>query len=952
MIEDLHDNQKNLLEEAVEQFVDAQLQGREPVIDEFVKKYPKFEDQVRIRIRKLKKIDTLFASLIKADESDFGDAAAEQYLVGRKVGSFEITEMIGRGGMGVVYLAHDTKLKRSVAIKSMPAKLATDATARTRFRREAELLASLNHPNIGVIYDIVEQDESAGYLILEYVEGETLAERMARAPFELDEALSIGRQVAEAISAAHTKGVIHRDLKPSNIKITPEGRVKVLDFGLAKAPVTQGKKEEITETQPGRVIGTPAYMSPEQARGNETDHRTDIWSFGCMMYQMLAGRLPFEGETATDTLARIIEREPDWNALPQVIPANIRTLLRRCLEKDPNERLGNIADANIQINETLSKPAIASAVTIPLRLRRKAKILGAVAVGVILCLIALKFIVQKEVQPSLKEIRLVVLPFENLGFIEDAYLADGITDAITVRLGGIHGLGVISRQSAMQYKDKEKSTQQIAEELDVDYILEGTVQRERPSDPNSGMRITPQLVRISDDTHVWSEVYDSDMSEVFRVQSDVAERVAQALDITLLEPERVALAAKATDNVEAYEYYLRGNDYFFRAEAETNFRIAIRMYEKAIELDPTFSLAYTKLSEAHLVMYWMFYDRSEERLALAKQALDKALELNPHLPEVHMSLGWYYYNGCLDYDRALEEFAIAQKSQPNNSDLLLGIGAVQRRQGKFEQALMHIKRAYELDPRSAMIARNLGDTYMLLRNYPEAERYYDRAISLSPDWPAPYARKAMLYVLSEGSTKKAAMVLEDELPKIGSSDDSLFILVSILVDIFDGKYQEALAQLSSGTLEILESQFFFIPKSQLYALINGLMGNRQLEKTYYESARSILESKIHEDPNDARFHSSLGIVYAGLRLEDDAIREGKLAVKLLPITKDGWIGTFRIEDLARIYTMVGEYDLAIEQLEYLMGIPGEISISLLQIDPAWKPLHNYPRFQKLLESAK
>ena len=330
MAEELHDNQKNLLEEAVEQFVDAQLRGEKPVIDEFVKKYPKFEHQVRKRIQKLQKIDTLFASLVKADESDFEDITAEQNIVGKKVGSFEIVKIIGCGGMGVVYLARDTKLKRSVAVKSIPVTLAGDSTARMRFRREAELLASLNHPNIAVIHDIMEQDGGAGYLVLEYVPGETLAERITREPLKLKEALSISQQIAEAISVAHKKGIIHRDLKPGNIKITPDGRVKVLDFGLAKATETEGKKNETTETHPGRVIGTPAYMSPEQARGKATDYRTDIWSFGCIMYQMLTAHLPFDGETATDTLARIIEREPDWEALPKETPANICTLLRRC----------------------------------------------------------------------------------------------------------------------------------------------------------------------------------------------------------------------------------------------------------------------------------------------------------------------------------------------------------------------------------------------------------------------------------------------------------------------------------------------------------------------------------------------------------------------------------------------------------------------------------------------
>ncbi|MHC4300176.1 MAG: protein kinase domain-containing protein [Planctomycetota bacterium] len=350
-------NRENDFEEALRQFVDARMRGDKPGIDEFVKEYPEFEHQIRQKVQSLQKIDALFDTVMRSDASEFGAAATGEELVGQKIGGFEIVEMIGRGGMGVVYLARDTKLKRSVAIKSIPAALATDSTARTRFRREAELLASLNHPNIAVIHDIIEQDAGSGYLVLEYIPGQTLTERIAHKPLKLQDALSIGRQIAEALLGAYEQGVTHRDLKPGNIKITPEGRVKVLDFGLAKASATQDEKAESTITQPGRIVGTPAYMSPEQARGTPTNHRTDIWSFGCVMYEMLTGHLPFEGETATDTVARLLEREPDWQALPHQTPANIRVMLRRCLEKNPRQRLQHIGDVVIEINETLNVPA-------------------------------------------------------------------------------------------------------------------------------------------------------------------------------------------------------------------------------------------------------------------------------------------------------------------------------------------------------------------------------------------------------------------------------------------------------------------------------------------------------------------------------------------------------------------------------------------------------------------
>ena len=273
---------------------------------------------------------------------------------GGQIGPFRIEQELGRGAMGVVYLAHDTELDRPVAIKSLPAELMEHATAKARFAREARVLASLNHPNIATIYEELHEAEGVGYLVLEYVSGQTLAERIARAGLKLHEALSIAQQIAEAVAAAHEREVIHRDLKPGNIKITPEGRIKVLDFGLAKALGAKEADKESTVTEPGRLMGTPAYMSPEQVRGAETDKRCDIWSFGCVLYEMLTGKVPFEDETVSASLVGILDREPDWNALPEATPANIRVLLRRCLEKELHRRLHDIADAVIEINETLS----------------------------------------------------------------------------------------------------------------------------------------------------------------------------------------------------------------------------------------------------------------------------------------------------------------------------------------------------------------------------------------------------------------------------------------------------------------------------------------------------------------------------------------------------------------------------------------------------------------------
>ncbi len=881
---------------------------------------------------------------------------------GRQIGPFRIEQELGQGAVGIVYLAHDTKLDRQVAIKSLPAELAENTTVRTRFAREARVLASLNHPNIATIYDELQEAEGIGYLVLEYVPGQTLAERIADQKLKPQEALSIAQRIAEAVAAAHEHDVVHRDLKPGNIKITPEGRIKVLDFGLAKALGGEVVDQQSTITEQGRVIGTPAYMSPEQARGLEADERCDIWSFGCVLYEMLTGKVPFEGETVSDTLASILDREPDWNALPQATPANIRVLLRRCLEKDSRRRLHDIADAAIEINETLNLPATVPPVTTPsisftpyvdvkARSQRIAIVMAATII-IVLSAITVWFILEQRTGLDSEAIRLVVLPFENLGTEEDEYFADGMTDEITTRLAGIHGLGVISRQSAIQYKNKGIGPLQIAKELHVDYILEGTVQCERPSDPNSQVRIWCQLIRASDDTLVWSDVYDNDMREIFHLYSDVAEKMAQELDITLLEPERRALASKPTENTEAWDYYLRGNDYRQRSMLKSDCEFAIEMYAKAVGLDSKFALAHAQLSRCHAMMYWQYYDHTLERLEKAKNAVDIALQLEPDLPETHLALGHYYYHCKSDWDQALHEFAIARKSLPNDSDLLSYIGYVQRRQGKFQEALANIKSASELaselNPRSNNITIGLGETFIYMRKYTEAMSCFEKIISLTPDETRAHGYKASLYLLREGSTKKARAVVNKALESVvGLPEKSPIFNDLINLDVYDGNYQDALRRVSLKS-EDFDNQDFFIPVAMQYASIYGYMKN-DLAKKYYDEGLKIIEAKIRQDPNDARLHSARGIAYAGLGRKQEAIREGKLAVDLLPVSKDAMRGICRVGDLARIYVMVGEFDLAINQIESLLSIPGELSISLLRLDPAWAPLRDHPRFEKLLK---
>lgn len=537
---------------------------------------------------------------------------------------------------------------------------------------------------------------------------------------------------------------------------------------------------------------------------------------------------------------------------------------------------------------------------------------------------------------------LVVLPFQNLGPPDDEYFADGITDAITARLAGMGGLGVISRTSAVLYKNTNKSPQQIGEELGVQYILEGTVQRERPSDPTSRVRIIPQLIDVSDNTHLWAETYDDDMSEVFRLQSDIAGRVAQALNVVLVASETPAETARPTENLEAYEYFLRGNAHVRRHLDREEALNAAQMYQRAAELDPQFAEAHAALAKARVWLTWNF---GFGEVASAKDALDRALELAPDAIATHEAFGWYYYYGSRDYTAALEHFELVRSREPNNVDALSRIGFIQRHLGKWDEAVEAIAQAIELDPQSAALLTSQGQTYLRLRRYGEAERHFDRAIALAPNVAVPYVAQARLYLLRDGNIAKVQELFQESRGSVeraawvlGTDDGSDFtrsVLANKRVDALQ------LSELGASGIDTIGYLFG-------HALLVRRDGRRALSRVYYDSARTVLEARLQRNPEADNIHSLLGYAYAGLGREEEAIREGRRAVNLRPVSKDAFNGPRPRERLARVYVLVREYDAAIDELEYLLSIPSLTSVPGLRLDPAWDPLRKYPRFQALV----
>ena len=648
--------------------------------------------------------------------------------------------------------------------------------------------------------------------------------------------------------------------------------------------------------------------------------------------------------------------------------------LAREYELDPSSETRVLADA---IRETEPRPAEAPALRVAptapaldagspvsdlgqapsvwrVRLRRRRVAAGLALLGASL-LTGGWLLFRPQLRPGRTETaldpkRLVVLPFTNLGPAEEEYFADGITEEIAARLATVERLRIIGSTTAGRYKATKKTIPEIGKELSVGYVLEGSVRWEKSLQGRARVRVTPQLVSTADGMHLWAQVYDEPLDEIFRVQSDIAQKVVEALDVTLLEPQRRAVQAVPTRNLQAYDYYLRGNDYARRGLDERVQRAVARMYEKAVELDSGFALAYAMLSRVHSRMYLLHYEHSQDRLAKAKWAVDRAFALKPDLPEAHQSLGTYYWIGHTDYTRALREYAITEASRPNDPNLFIARAVLRGRQGTFSEALVDWARARELDPGSATINSTFGEYCDLRRDFVRAESLYDRAIALSPDWVRPYYFKAGLYLRRDGSTQKARAVL-DEAQAVGLGDAPDIVFTRVQIAIFDRNYADAIARLSSAP-EVFADQQRFITRAHLYAQVYGLMQRRDLARAYYDSARSIVLKKVREQPDDSRLHSALGVAYAGLGRKEEAVREGERGVELRPISADTYQGYYRAWDLARIYVMVGESDAAVDLLDHLVSIPGYLTPAWLGIDPTWDPLRGHARFQRLADSGK
>ncbi len=643
---------------------------------------------------------------------------------GTRLGSYEIVAPLGSGGMGDVYRARDSRLGREVAIKALPETFAGDPERLARFDREARALAALNHPNIAAIYGL-EEVGGAPHLVLELVDGETLAVRLKRGALPLRDALEVCTQLAAAIEAAHERGIVHRDLKPGNLMLTPSGVVKVLDFGLAKSGGEEASDPDLSRsptvtvragaTTAGMFLGTAAYMSPEQARGQSVDRRTDVWSFGCILFECLTGRPAFEGETVSDLIARILEREPDLNALPAATPPRVRDLMLRCLRKDAGERPRDIRDVRLEL-------AVAAAG-------------GAKAEGG-------------------REKSIAVLPFAHASGSDDEYFADGITEEILNALAQLQGLHVAARTSSFAFKGRSEDLRGIGEKLNVSTVLEGSVRR-----AGNRLRITAQLVNVADGYQLWSERYDRELTDVFAVQDEIANAIAAKLKPTVTGGSERVQARRGTTSLEAYDLFLKGRA--LQLQRGRFILEAIQCFEQAVALDPSYADALGLMSDSYRLMGTYGMRPFDEVMSKARAAAERALAIDPDVAEAHATLAdveaeydrdyasatrsweraltldprhirarceralWSLAFGGMSADEAVAEVGRAVSDDPLNSwamamqSFLLGLA------GRHEESVVAARRAVELDAGSYFAQFNLMRSHVWAGDFA-------RAIELGP----------------------------------------------------------------------------------------------------------------------------------------------------------------------------------------------------------------------------
>jgi len=609
-------------------------------------------------------------------------------MIGSTILHYKILEKLGEGGMGVVYKAEDTNLKRDVAIKFLPRQIASQKEEKERFKIEAQAAASLNHPNIATIYSIEEADDES-FIVMEFVNGRELKDKIAEGPVKIDDAINIAHKIADGLKAAHAKGIVHRDIKSSNIMITPDGKIKIMDFGLAKITGSG------LMTKVGTTMGTAAYMSPEQATGEKVDHRTDIWSLGVILYELLTGELPFKAEYEAAWNYVILNKDPlKPSELDRKISSNIDSLVLKMLEKDREKRYSDTV-ALLKDLDNISKGG------------------------------------ESDQEANVKAI--AVLPFNNISAEKESdYFSDGLTEELILNLSRLKDMRVVSRTTSMQYKGTTKGIRDIGKELGVRYIIEGSVRKFEDN-----LRITAQLIDVEKDAQLWAESYKGKLADVFDIQEQVSQQIVDALMVKLSPTEKVALSKRPTVNAEAFDYNLRARNYLYRY-SKNNIQFAIQFFEKAISLDLRYAEAYAGLAEAFAVKY-AYFERKDTWLDKAIELSLKAIMYDSSLSEAYAALALaYFYKGSFD-----EAFTAVQKAIELENNNFFGywiLGRIYFTTDRDKEAIIPLKKAIEINPEFytaygdlRLVTERIGDKKECESINDKALQFYPKYLEQNPD---------------------------------------------------------------------------------------------------------------------------------------------------------------------------------------------------------------------------
>ena len=883
-----------------------------------------------------------------------GRKAARSAKILSNFGDYELLEEIGRGGQGIVYRAHQKSLNRTVALKVIGLGPWTTEAHLKRFRWEAEAAASLDHPSIVPIYEVGERDGQC-YFSMKLVEGGQLDEVVRREPMSIRQSAELIAKVARTVHYAHEHGILHRDIKPGNILLDKNGEPHLTDFGLARLV-----EAESTVTGTLEVLGTPSYMAPEQAAGGTTkvSKATDVYGLGAVLYQLLTGHPPFAGGTTYETIKLLLESEPRQpRLLNPKIDRDLSTICLRCLEKDPKRRYSSALALAEDLEHWLKhEPILARHTGIFIRGRkwmRRNPTSALLAASLIALAATAGWIVWKTEfirQPLTSGV--AVLPFENLsGDPDNAYFADGIQEEILTRLAKIADLKVISRTSTRHYQNKPRNLREIAQQLGVANILEGSVQKAAGQ-----VRVTVQLINAQTDSHLWADTYDRKLTDILGVESEIAKRIAESLQTKLTGREEQALAVKPTNNPEAYDAYLRGLAYSLKAMAPmpANALSAQKYLREAVRLDPKFALAWALLSYVDSRGYRTLLLQPTAALREeARLAAETALTLQPNLGEAVWAKGYYHYACLKDYDTAVRYFEEARQLLPNSSRIPESLAYVARRRGQWDRSEAYFKEAERLDPRNVQLLTQHGLSYIELRRFPEAKRKLDQVLDIVPDDIDTVSYKAAI-AQAEGDLPGAAALLA---PLHPAGDDPQAVETQVYQAILERRPALVIPRLKEIFTKPDPALGFFNGELLFWlGWAQEVARDHSAAQGSWRQARRELESFLKEQPENYLLMGDLALTNMGLGDKAAAFALTEQAMAALPIEKDATDGPIPIEILARVAAKMDEPDRAIAALRQLLSIPYEgtfaktvppLTPALLRLDPMFDPLRGDPRFKEL-----